>query len=401
MGGSSRSGPLGPAPPVAASDEGSDRARTYGQWWDWRGDYSRVSIAELTALCVAAYEAVGASHDDASFLVAGSIDKTAQGDHARGVVYIPPTVRGIRAGRQDARASIEVVHSHGAVALVDGGPKALGRLVCRDAMQVAIDRAREHGIGVAAARGGAGLLTQFVTMAIDAQMIGMVMTQTGPCVAPLGGYTALLGNGPFAVGVPAGRRDPVVLDMSFTQTSASGVLLAAEQGETVPAGALLNAKGEPTTDPNDFREIDRSKSPTDARGDGTLTALGNSHKGYAMLFLIGLLSSVLSDTAPPWDLAAGPTRDGAVAGSLMIAIDPHAFGTADPTGAVDAFIDKITGAPRREGVDEILYPGLGSQRLRRARRERGTVDLPTPQLAALVALATELDLAVTPSLAGS
>jgi LDH2 family malate/lactate/ureidoglycolate dehydrogenase len=219
-------------------------------------------------------------------------------------------------------------------------------------------------------------------------------------VAPLGGYTALLGNGPFAVGVPAGRRDPVILDMSFTQTSASGVLLAAEQGEVVPPGALLNAQGEPTTDPRDFREIDRGKSPTDARGDGTLTPLGNSHKGYAMLFLIGLLSSVLSDTAPPWDLAPGPSRDGAVAGSLMIAIDPHAFGTADPTGAVDAFIDTITGAPRRDGVDEILYPGLGSQRLRRARRQRGTVDLPTPQLDALVTLAADLDLTVAPSLRG-
>jgi LDH2 family malate/lactate/ureidoglycolate dehydrogenase len=223
------------------------------------------------------------------------------------------------------------------------------------------------------------------------------MTQTGPCVAPIGGYTAMLGNGPFAVGVPAGRHDPVVLDMSFTQTSASGVLLAAEQGEAIPPGVLLDSRGQPSTDPHDFRAVDRAKSPTEARGDGTLTPLGNSHKGYAMLFLIGLLSSVLSDTAPPWDLAAG-SRDSTTAGSLMIAIDPHAFGAADPIGAVDAFIDTVIGAPRRAGVDEILYPGLGSQRLRRERRARGTVDVPTPQLDALVQLAAELNLAVASSL---
>jgi LDH2 family malate/lactate/ureidoglycolate dehydrogenase len=234
-------------------------------------------------------------------------------------------------------------------------------------------------------------------MAIDANQIGIVMTQTGPCVAPIGGYTALLGNGPFAAGIPAGRHDPVVLDMSFTQTSASGVLLAAEQGDSVPPGVLLDAQGRPSTDPRDFRAVDRGKSPTEARGDGTLTPLGNNHKGYAMLFLIGLLSSVLSDTSPPWDLAAG-SRDGATAGSLMIAIDPHAMGVADPIGAVDTFIETVVSAPRRAGVDEILYPGLGSQRLRRARRERGTVDVPVPQLEALVQLALDLRLEVADGL---
>ena len=376
----------------------SDRARTFGQWWDWKGEYTRVSIPALTALCVDAYRAVGVAPDDAAFLAEGAIDKSVQGDHARGVIYIPPTVRSIRSGRQDARAPIDVVQSRGASGLVAGGPKAIGRLVCRAGMRFAIDKAREHGIGLAAARGGAGLLTQYVTMAIDADMIGLVMTQTGPCVAPLGGYTALLGNGPFAVGVPAGRHDAVVLDMSFTQSSASGVLLAAEQGEMIPPGALLDATGAATTNPRDFRNVDRSQSPTDARGDGTLTALGNSHKGYAMVFLIGLLSSVLSDTAPAWDLAAGATSDGAVAGTLLIAIDPHALGVADPLGAVDAFIDTVTTAPRRAGVDEILYPGMRSQQLRRARRERGWVDIPLPQLDALLELAADLDIQVSASL---
>ncbi|MEO5839336.1 MAG: Ldh family oxidoreductase [Acidimicrobiales bacterium] len=379
--------------------QSNDRERTYGQWWDWQGDYARVSIAPLTALCVDAYRAVGVAADDAAFLAEGAIDKTVQGDHARGVIYIPPTVRSIRSGRQDGRAPIDIVQSRGASGLVAGGPNAIGRLVCRAGMRFAIDRAREHGIGLAAARGGAGLLTQYVTMAIDAGMIGLVMTQTGPCVAPLGGYTALLGNGPFAVGVPAGRHDPVVLDMSFTQTSASGVLLAAEQGESIPFGALLDASGAATTDPRDFRTIDRAQSPTEARGDGTLTALGNSHKGYAMIFLIGLLSSVLSDTAPAWHLTPGSAADGAVAGTLLIAMDPHAFGVADPLGAVDAFIDTVTNAPRRDGVGDILYPGMRSQQLRRTRRERGWVDLPVPQLDALLALADELDLAVGPLVA--
>jgi LDH2 family malate/lactate/ureidoglycolate dehydrogenase len=43
---------------------------------------------------------------------------------------------------------------------------------------------------------------------------------------------------------------------------------------------------------------------------------------------------------------------------------------------VDAFIDMVTGAPRKAGVDEILYPGAKSQQLKRARRAAGVIDIP-------------------------
>ncbi|HEV8298035.1 MAG TPA: Ldh family oxidoreductase [Acidimicrobiales bacterium] len=373
-------------------------ARTYGQWWDWTGPYATVPIADLTTVCRAAYESAGATSDDAAFLVEGQLDKTIQGDHARGIVYLPVTVRAARAGRQDLRAPIDVIRDRGASALVDGGPRAAGRLVCRAGMRVAIDKAREHGAGVVGARGGAGLLTQFVTMAVDAGMVGLVMTQTGPCVAPLGGRAPLLGNGPFAIGIPARNRDPVVLDMSFTSTSASGVLLAAEQGLSIPPGLLLDSEGQPTTDPRAFMNVSRTESPTDAHIRGTLTPLGAGHKGYAMLFVIGLLSSVLSDTSPPWDLAPRATARG-TAGTLLLAIDPLALNPFAPD-RVDEFIDTVTAAPRRAGADEILYPGQRSQRLRRERRARGTVEVPQPQLDALVELAREIGLEVPPSLRG-
>lgn len=365
-----------------------DYERTYGQWWDWRGEYETVSIPALRALCEEAYVVAGASRDDAAFLVAGTLDKTVQGDHARGVVYVPATVNAARRGQQDLAAPISVRRHKPGAAVVDGGPLAAGRLVCRRGMQVAIDAARAHGVAVVGARGAAGLLTQFVQMAIDEGMIGLVMTQTGPCVAPLGSYKALLGNGPFAAGVPAHRHDPLIIDMSFTHTSASGVILAAEQNETLPPGLLLDAEGKPTTDPNDFREVNRAKSPTEAGGIGTLTALGNSHKGQAMLMLIGLLSSVLSDTSPPWELAAGANRG--TAGSVLIAIDPRALGVDDVAARVDAFLDVIVNARRRDDVAEILYPGRKSQQLRRERYERGTVAVPAPQVQALRALAADI-----------
>jgi len=362
--------------------------RTAGQWWDWHGDYVDVAIDELRALGYAAYEAAGASLEDARFLFDGELDKTLQGDHARGIVYSPANIRLARAGTLDLAAPIDIVRERGATAVVSGGAHAVGRLVCKRAMKLAIERAREYGVGVVGAHGGAGLLTQFVQLAVDARMIGIVLSQTGPAVAPLGGYEPLLGNGPFAVGIPAGEHDPVIVDMSFTQTSASGVMLAAQQGEQIPEGLILDRDGQPTTDARDFAPVDGNARTGREGAQGTLLPLGG-HKGYAMLVALGLLSSLLSDTNAPWELTSEFAERGTT-GSVLIAIDAGALNPNDVPARVDAFIDRVGAAPRKDGVGEILYPGQRSQELRRERRRQGTVSVPVPHLEALQAL-SQLD----------
>jgi len=74
-----------------------------------------------------------------------------------------------------------------------------------------------------------------------------------------------------------------------------------------------------------------------------------------------------------------------------LAIDPSAL---DPTGAtgarVDAFCDRITGAPRKDGVDAILYPGLRSQQLKRERRAAGVFAIPQSHYDSLAQLARDI-----------
>jgi LDH2 family malate/lactate/ureidoglycolate dehydrogenase len=364
--------------------------RTYGQWWDWHGEYKRVRIADLEAFGKAAAQAAGAAPDNAAFIFEGALDKTIQGDHARGLVYFPTTIRQAMAGLVDLNPEIKITRSKGATAIVDGGEKAVASLVCREAMRVAIEKAKEHGIGLAGCGAQAGLLTPFALMAAEAGMVGLVLTQTGPGVAPLGGRIPMLGNGPMAIAVPARNHDHVVLDMAFTQTSASGVLLAAQQGETsIPAGLLLDKSGAPTSDPRDFFSGDLTKRTGIVSVEGTLTPLGNGHKGYAMIFMIGLLASVLTDTSPPWELAANLPKRGRY-GSIMIAIDIAALNPNDWAEQVDAFIDTIASSPTRDPDGEILYPGQRSQQLRRERRATGWVDVPVPHLDELRLLAGEL-----------
>jgi LDH2 family malate/lactate/ureidoglycolate dehydrogenase len=195
----------------------------------------------------------------------------------------------------------------------------------------------------------------------------------------------MLGNGPMAVGIPAGRHDPVILDMSFTESSMSGVRMAVDQGMTLPPGVFLDEDGNPTTQPR-FEPSDGTRGAVEVKG--SLTPLGNGHKGYAILFVLGLLASALTGTDPAWELTA--EEAGNRFGTLIWVLDPTAFvGDALPA-FVDHYIDTLAASPRRPGVDRILYPGQRSQELQRERRDDGTVQIPTDQMTSLTELAGEL-----------
>ena len=362
--------------------------RTYGQWWDWKGPWVRADITELEAFCLQCYEVAGLTRQQAADRLDHALDKTIQGDHARGLVYFPGNVRAVKAARDQGIdvERVEILRDNAATALVGGRGQ-----VNRVAMGLAIDKANQYGVGIVGSQAAGGILTPYVKMAADAGMVGIMMTQTAPGVAPFGGFTPMLGNGPFAVGIPVAGHDPVIVDMAFTQSSASGILLAAEQGAEIPEGLLLDEHGTPSTNSRDFSDFEHNKAGS-MSVKGTLTPLGNSHKGYAMLFTIGALCSTLTNTDFPWDLKGYPPDR--KFGSIHFAINPETLTGFDIAPRMQTFVETLSAAPRKPGVERILYPGERSQELRRERRQRGSVDVPESHIAAMRALAEELGVPV-------
>lgn len=362
--------------------------RTFGQWWEHDEETVAVDIHKLRAFGVASLVAAGASEKAARFLFEIFLEKSLQGDHARGVDKFTPMVRGAAAGKVDLAPDIRVVAERPATAFLDGGQRAAKGLVCRAGMELAIEKARSAGIACVAVRNTSHSLAPMMRMATDAGMIGIATIASPPLVAPLGGKEALLGNAPLAIGIPAGRHAPVLLDLSLTNSSGAGVLLAAQQGALVPEGAYLDPDGNPERDvAGHMGTVDRASG----RGlTGSLAVLGSGHKGYGLLLAIDLLTRILARADQPWDMV--DTLDSRY-GATMIAIDVAAF--TDPHAAlaqIDGYLDAVVAAPRRDGVAEILYPGLKSQQLRAAAIERGVVDLPISQLETLASIAEELGL---------
>jgi L-2-hydroxycarboxylate dehydrogenase (NAD+) len=362
------------------------RERTYGQWWEADEEYVEVAVDAVAATGAAAYRAVGATAEDAEYLFSFNLEKALQGDHARGVRLARSIVEAVQSGRMDLSAPIEVVSDRPAAAVVDGGRKASPRLVCRRAMQLAVEKAATQGVGWVSARAHGEILTPYVRQAVDAGMVGVVFVQSVPNVAVLGGHGPLLGNAPLAIGVPAGRYDPVILDLSLTQSSASGVGMTAAQGGTVPPGVLLDADGQPTDQAEAFvlRDAEGRVVLGSSQPRGTLAVLGGGHKGWALVFIVGLLAAVLSDTSPPWELYYDLAERGTY-GTVMLALDPSVAMPAEAfSSKVDEFID---GVKTRGGAPDVLYPGERSQALRRERRDANRMALPLPDYETLVWLA--------------
>jgi LDH2 family malate/lactate/ureidoglycolate dehydrogenase len=115
------------------------------------------------------------------------------------------------------------------------------------------------------------------------------------------------------------------------------------------------------------------------------------HKGYAITFLMDVLSGALTGSAVgtgvhgPYEPEA---RSGA--GHLFLALDPAAFGhRAGYEERVRQLIDEVKGVPLAQGFDEVFYPGEVEDRAEAANLAAGGVVLAEESVADLRELAAQ------------
>ncbi len=113
------------------------------------------------------------------------------------------------------------------------------------------------------------------------------------------------------------------------------------------------------------------------------------HKGYAISFLMDVLSGALTGSAVGTGVH-GPYEAGerSGCGHLFLALDPDAFGDrAGYEGRVRQLIDEVKAVPLAQGFDEVFYPGEVEDRAEAANRAAGGVVLAEQSLADVRALA--------------
>lgn len=314
---------------------------------------------------------LGVPDDDAQLVSDSLVTADLWGHPSHGMLRLPWYVARLRSGVMTPLTQPEVVSDIGAVSVLDG-KDGVGQVVTDIACRRAVERASAHGIGVVAVRNSNhfGTAAYWTRRVAEAGCIGILTTNGSPAMAPWGGTSKSVGANPWSVAAPAGSHAPVVLDIANTSVARGKIYAAAQRGESIPATWALDPDGVPTTDPR-------------VAVHGLLAPMGG-HKGYAISFVMDVLSGVLTGSGYATDVVGPYVPDQrSRCGHLVLALRVDAVLPAPEFAArMDDLIATTKAVPRADGVKEIFYPGEIEARAEATGRRSG-VDLPDRTVAEL------------------
>lgn len=255
---------------------------------------------------------------------------------AHGLFRVPGYVAALRSGKVNGKADPSVSHKTPVIVSVHGdngfAPLALDRGV-----PVLAEAAKTYGVAVMAVTHEhhfAALSPEVEKLAAEG-LIGMACVNYVPVVAPAGGTKPIFGTNPLAIAWPRPGRDPVVLDMATSAMSRGEVMIAARDGKSVPPGTGLDAKGKPTTNPDEILK-------------GVMLPFGG-YKGSGLALMVELLAAAAVGERFSFETAAEDNKDGGPprGGEFVLAMSPELMagpGWAEHAEGFFAQFDAIEGA---------------------------------------------------------
>lgn len=329
----------------------------------------RITQERLSAIYHELARSYGAPEDEAAIFARCLLRADLRGHHTQGIGLVPYLAELFDAGVMHFGRPTEVIRETVASALVDGH-RGVGQVVGTRAMEIAIAKARETGIGFVSVRQSSdyGMAANYALQASDQGMMG-ISCSTGPIlVAPWGGRDAKFCTNPIAFAVPAGECDPIVIDMATSANSMGAVVLAARDGKPLPGLDVVDREGHYTNDP---RRVILNVMDRESPMAGALLPAGP--KGFGMMLMVELLGALLSGERSWEEETPDDVRNrAAFYGQTFIAISVGHF--QDPTAfaqAADRMIRALTGLPPAQGFDKVRLPGEGAAAKERDYRAQG------------------------------
>jgi LDH2 family malate/lactate/ureidoglycolate dehydrogenase len=307
----------------------------------------RVRPEGLSQIVSDVFEHCGVSRPDADIAAEVALWAQLHGSDSHGVVHLPLYVRGLLDRTIKARPDFSTQRAMACCAVLDAD-HGLGLVVSQHATDMAIDIAREYGLGAVAVRNSShfGAAGYYADRAAERGMIGLAFTNAMPAIAPTGGTEGLLGTNPIGAAFPVPGADPIIADMATAMVARSRIRHALAAGEkSIPEGWALDPTGRPTTDPA-------------VAVKGSLLPIGGP-KGYALSLMVEILCSALSDGEPGFQVTyENMVKRPSNISQFFLVLNPAGFAGSERYGARVAHIAAVVGqAKPMEGGTSPRLPG--------------------------------------------
>jgi LDH2 family malate/lactate/ureidoglycolate dehydrogenase len=318
-----------------------------------------LSSESLTDFAYQLLTAVKVRHAKADLVAKSLVAANLRGVDSHGLQLLPFYIELILMGNIDIQTDGRVVSENGACLVYDG-QNGIGQWISQICCEHAIRLGHAHGVSVVVSResnhfGAAAFWAQRMS---STGLIGIVMCNASPLVAPWQGKDQRFGTNPICVSVPG--PDTWLLDMATTTAALGKILNAQYHGRTtIPEGWAMDAEGVPTTD-------------TQTALTGLLMPLGG-YKGSGLAMMAEILCAVLSGGAMSTELGGIRIQGQPMRTSqLFLAIDVTRFMPLDDfVRRMEALVGLVKSSKTAKGYDEVMVAGDPEWRVEAQRRRDG------------------------------
>ena len=317
-----------------------------------------IAIEPLQAFCEQVFQACGLSTEDAQIAADVLVAADARGIPSHGTARLPRYVNGLETGIVQPDAAVEVVMDT-PVSLVVDAHGAMGAPVSARTMRQIIDKAQRNGAAFGCVRDSThfGIAGYYAMLALEADMLGIAMTNTAALGVPTFGRQVMFGTNPLAFAAPAGAERAFVLDMSTTVVTRGKIEVYDRLGKELPPGWAVDKHGRTAKDTvslldDMFHRVGGGILPLGGEGE-----LFSGYKGYGLAVMVDILCAVLCGAPFGADLADTETSSGRVShffGAIQIAAfrDPREF-----RRDMDRMLRDLRNTPPAEGAERVYFAG--------------------------------------------
>lgn len=309
----------------------------------------RVGHVALCETAKAMFERVSVPTDDALIAANALVRADLRGVDSHGVSnMLRLYLSSCRSGIINPQPNLQILRETPATANLDSD-RGLGVVVAPKAMEIAIKKAQDVGVGMVTVCNGRhlGMASYHAMMALEHDMIGVCVTTASPQVVPTFGAVPRMGTNPIAVAAPAKREPPFVFDAATSVIAASKLTTARRLGAKLLGGWIPDDRGTPL-----MAEVEALAHPMAAVLPLGSTREMSSHKGYGLACVVDILSGILSGGG--YGMFPGRPYNYHMVAAYRIDAFTEVDGFKE---MMDNFLQTLKETPPAPGCDRVLVPG--------------------------------------------